>query len=101
MLERARKILGGREEGGVSGSGHELDACVDTALLGFIQKVQKHAKGDFVGGMSEGMEAEALAEDDWYCEAVGLRLDRCTASKRIEAGGAGEAAKRRGLGAGH
>ena len=44
---------GGRAKGGVSGSGHELDACIDTALLGFIQEIQQHAKGNMVGGLSD------------------------------------------------
>ena len=35
------------------GSGNELDASIDTVLIGFIQKFQQHAKGDFVVGMSD------------------------------------------------
>ena len=46
--------IGGRAEGRVSGSGHERDAFIDTAFLGCIQKLQEHAKGDFVAGMSKG-----------------------------------------------
>ena len=45
---------GGHAEGRVSGSGHERDAVIDTALLGCIQKIQEYFQGDFVVGMSEG-----------------------------------------------
>ena len=51
----------------------------DTALLGCVQKIQEHAQGDFVVGMSKGVAlstdgTKALKQkaEDRYCQPVGL-----------------------------
>ena len=60
--------IGGRAEGRVSGSGHERDAFIETALLGCIQKIQEHAQGDLVLRMSKGV---TFSNDGQGSEAEG------------------------------
>ena len=92
---------GGHAEGRVSGSGHERDAVIDTALLGCIQKIQEYLQGDFVVGMSkggalntDGTKAFSQKAEDRYRQPVG----HYQSIQVVGAWRAGEAAKRRGAG---
>ena len=103
MDARARPS-GGHAEGRVSGSGHERDAVIDTALLGCILKIQKYFQGEFVVGMSkggalntDGTKALTQKVENRDRQPVGL-YQSLEVSKWVGAWRAGAAAKRRGAG---